>query len=110
MRVHNMRRMSIFILGIVILLRRDANKTKASGELSRFPERRYINKKLVVESLLRVLIAERAGVRGGDIIVYVAGKKYEKKESSTLIENKQRGDHVLSVINRNGQLISMLSQ
>jgi len=49
-----------------------------------------------VESLLKDLLAERAGIRRGDIIVSVNGKKITtKKEIISLIENKQRGDHVL---------------
>ena len=38
----------------------------------------FINNKLIVESLLKDLLAERAGVRRGEIIVSVNGKKYDK--------------------------------
>jgi S1-C subfamily serine protease len=62
---------------------------------------------VVVESVLKNLHAERAGIRRGDIIVSVKGKKITtRKEFISLIENKQLDDHELSVINRNGQLIN----
>ena len=58
--------------------------------------------------LLKDLLAERAGIKHGDIIVSVNGKKITtRKEFISLIENKQLYDHVLYVINRNGQLINL---
>lgn len=58
--------------------------------------------------LLKDLLAERAGIKHGDIIVSVNGKKITtRKEIISLIENKQLYDHVLYVINRNGQLINL---
>jgi len=61
-----------------------------------------------VKFLLKDLLAERAGIKHGDIIVSVNGKKITtRKEIISLIENKQLYDHVLYVINRNGQLINL---
>jgi S1-C subfamily serine protease len=61
-----------------------------------------------VKFLLKDLLAERAGIKHGDIIVSVNGKKITtRKEFISLIENKQLYDHVLYVINRNGQLINL---
>ena len=58
--------------------------------------------------LLKDLLPERAGIKHGDIIVSVNGKKITtRKEFISLIENKQLYDHVLYVINRNGQLINL---
>ena len=58
--------------------------------------------------LLKDLLPERAGIKHGDIIVSVNGKKITtRKEIISLIENKQLYDHVLYVINRNGQLINL---
>lgn len=58
--------------------------------------------------LLKDLLAERAGIKHGDIIVSVNGKKITtRKEFISLIENKQLYDHVLYVVNRNGQLINL---
>jgi len=61
-----------------------------------------------VKFLLKDLLPERAGIKHGDIIVSVNGKKITtRKEFISLIENKQLYDHVLYVINRNGQLINL---
>jgi len=61
-----------------------------------------------VKFLLKDLLPERAGIKHGDIIVSVNGKKITtRKEIISLIENKQLYDHVLYVINRNGQLINL---
>jgi S1-C subfamily serine protease len=94
-----MRRIYISILGIVL------SSGCAEVQIKQEPQGNYvespkvgifINNKSVVESLLKDLLAERAGIRRGDIIVSVNGKKITtRKEFISLIENKQRGDHVL---------------
>jgi S1-C subfamily serine protease len=61
-----------------------------------------------VKFLRKDLLAERAGTKHGDIIVSVNGKKITtRKEFISLIENKHLYDHVLYVLNRNGQLINL---
>ena len=94
-----MRRISILILGNVLSpgCAEVQTKQEPQGNYVESPKVGiFINNKLVVEFLLKDLLAERAGIKRGDIIVSVNGKKITtRKEFISLIENKQWGDHVL---------------
>jgi membrane-associated protease RseP (regulator of RpoE activity) len=66
-----------------------------------------INNKMVVKEVMKSFPAERAGIKRGDIVVSIDGKKYKNDiEIISLINNEFRGDHVLLVINRNGKQIN----
>ncbi len=66
-----------------------------------------INDKMVVKEVMRGFPAERAGIRRGDIVFSINGKKYKNDiEIISLINNEHRGDHVLLVIKRNGKQIN----
>lgn len=66
-----------------------------------------INNNMVVKEVMKGFPAERAGIKRGDIVVSIDGKKYKNDiEIISLINNELRGDHVLLVINRNGKQIN----
>ena len=110
-----MRRLFIIILGIILFsgcvgLRTQREVEEPEGnfvELARLGVNTVdINNELVVKALQKDFPAERAGVKRGDIIISVDGKIITtKKAFYSLMDNKQRGDHVLLLINRKGQQI-----
>lgn len=65
-----------------------------------------INNEIVVTAVQKDFPAEIAGIKRGDIIVSADRKiMTDKKAFTSLMDNKQRGDHILLVINRKGQQI-----
>lgn len=110
-----MRRLFIIILGIILFsgcvgLRTQREAEEPEGnfvELARLGVNTVdINNELVVKTLQKDFPAEHAGVKLGDIIVSLDGKIITTtKAFKSLMDNKQRGDHVLLVINRKGQQI-----
>jgi C-terminal processing protease CtpA/Prc len=110
-----MRRLFIIILGIILFsgcvgLRTQQEVEEPEGnfvELARLGVNTVdMHNELIVKALEKDFPAERAGVKRGDIFISVDGKIITtKKAFYSLMDNKQRGDHVLLVINRNGQQI-----
>jgi membrane-associated protease RseP (regulator of RpoE activity) len=107
-----MRRISIIILGIILLSGCAALRSHQEPEGNFVNVARAstasetINNELVVKSLREGFPAELAGVKRGDIIVSIDGKIFTtEKEFISLMNNKQLGDHVLLVINRNGKQV-----
>lgn len=111
-----MRRIFIIILGIILFsgcagLRTLQESEEPEGnfvELARLGVNTVdINNELVVKALQKDFPAERAGVKRGDVFVSIDGKIIiTKKAFYFLMDNKQRGDHVLLVIRRNGKQIT----
>lgn len=109
-----MRRISILILCVILFSGCAGLRTQRESEE---PEGNFVEwaslgvnpvgiKNEVVVAPRKGFPAELAGVKLGDIIVSVDGKIITTiKAFNSLMENKQRGDHVLLVINRNGQQI-----
>ncbi|HYA88836.1 MAG TPA: PDZ domain-containing protein [Nitrospirota bacterium] len=66
-----------------------------------------INNKMVVKEVMKGFPAERAGIKRGDVVFSINGKKFKNDlEILSLMNNMQRSDHVLLVINRNGKQIN----
>ena len=107
-----MRRVSIIILGIILFSGCAGLRSQQEFEGNYVNVARLgmtsetINNELVVTSLNEGSPAELAGVKRGDIIVSIDGKIIATPKAFTsLMDNKQYGDHVLLVINRNGKQI-----
>ena len=109
-----MRRISIIILCIMLF------SGCAGSRSQQEPEGNYvkvaklgimvdtINNELVVTSLKDGDPAELAGVKRGDIIISIDGKIITSlKAYLSLMDNKQKYDYVLLVINRNGKQIKL---
>lgn len=108
-----MRRISILILCIILFSGCAGVRTQRAPEGNFVEVARIgidpvdIYNKVVVKALVKDSAAEISGVKPGDIIVSADGKIFTTtKEFMSLMDNKKGGDHVLLVINRNGQQIN----
>jgi predicted metalloprotease with PDZ domain len=108
-----MRRISILILCIIQFSGCGGLRTQREPEGNFVEVARIgvntidINNKLVVKALQKDSPAELSGIKRGDIIVSADGKIITTmKAFRSLMDNKNRGDHVFLVINRNGQQIN----
>lgn len=106
-----MRKISLLILVMGLLVGCAGVQTRPATydvEVRRIGLRsEYINNNMVVKEVMRGFPAGRAGIQRGDVVFSVNGKKFKNDlELISLINNMQRGDHVLLVINRNGEQIN----
>jgi hypothetical protein len=107
-----MRRISIIVLCIIIFSSCSGLRSQQEPEGNYVKVARLgmtsetINNERIVKYLEDGFPAELAGVKRGDIFISVGGRTITtNKEFITLLNNKQPGDHVLLVINRNGKQI-----
>jgi hypothetical protein len=107
-----MRKISIIILVIILFAGCADLQSKPESENNFVAVARLgissenINNALVVKSTIKGFSAELAGIKRGDIIIS-ADEKIITSENAliSLMNNKQPGDHVLLVINRNGKQV-----
>ena len=106
-----MQRFSVFIM-CLILFSGCAGFQAQKGPKGNFVEvlrlGLNINKTFVVTTLVEDFPAEVAGVKHGDIIVSLDGKKMEPDISfASVMENKVPGDYISLVVNRSGEKITL---
>jgi hypothetical protein len=111
-----MRKISVIVLGIILLSGCAGLETKQESTINyiNYPSRDFgmhtemINNKVTVMSLNKGGPASSAGVKPGDIWVSTSfkGERITSKDDYQLLPTKmQPGDHVLLVMNRNGNQI-----
>jgi len=106
-----MRKIS-FALAIIILMGCSAIRPKPESEGNLINAARIgmgplsVNGKLIVKGLTDDFPAKLAGLKIEDVIVSADGKAVTTaKELVTILNNKQPGDHILLVIDRNGEAL-----
>lgn len=106
-----MKKLSVFIMSL-LLFSGCAGFQAQKGPRGNFVEvlrlGLNINKTLAVTTLIEGFPAEVAGVKHGDIIVSLDGKKMEPHISfASIMKNKVPGEYISLVVNRSGEKITL---
>lgn len=108
-----MRKISVVLLSIILLsgcavlgsLRPRETNTLEVARLGITTD--IMNNELVVKDFSKKSAARLAGVKKGDVFVSIDGNTITtQKTLLSILENKEKGEHVLLIMNRNGKHVS----